>query len=286
MNTTNMVRATSNGFKKNLPTLLTGTGLALGGLTMVLIAQKSPRAKLKKKKALLKAKEQKLSKAKTAWEVVKATAPEYVLPIVTGLAAAGCIIGSDVIVNKRLAKTASELATVTAGYLALQDRFEKYKDTAEEVLGKDKKADLDRKAYEKMAEKAENTTETAYDSKREFPGLPQLYYDAKGNRFVRATNDGLREVENKINMLVYSEYLDGSIEELIGPNDFYDMMGWDKIPLAEPWIFPSKLCFSCGEKGIGMCVSKTSIVAPNGEAALVLDFTNVRPRYSDPYDYS
>lgn len=288
MNTTNMVRATSNRFKKNLPTLLTGTGLALGTLAMVIIAQKSPRAKLKKKKALLRAKKKKLNKLQTAWEIVKATAPDYAVPIGLGIAAAGCIIGSDVIVNKRLAETTGKLATVTAGYLALQDRFDKYKQTAKEVLGEEKKKDLDRKAYENMAKSAENSPETAYESKRDFPGLPQLFYDVRGNRYVRATIDGLRAAENELNMMVYNRRLDGdgtrSIEDGLGPNDFYDLMGWDQIPLANAWIFPPKLCFSCGENGIHM-ILKDYIMAPNGESAMVLDFENLKEKW-DVYKYS
>ena len=262
--------------KNNAPTLLTAGGIALGGATVVLVAKESPKAKEKKEAALAKAKAENMNKVATAVEVAKATVPVYAPAIVTGGASVACLIASNKVSNDRLA------ATVAAcGYL--QDKITAMQETEKEVLGEAKAEDLKRKTYEHMAEKAvEKGADPDHpeEPKKPYAGMPQLYYDVLNGRFLRSTDDILREAENKVNMVVYGEYLDGSFDDFTGPNEFYDFVGWDRTTGAEGWKFPSSECFKYGGDGIGLKIGKTIIVAPNGEAAKAVEFENIKPKWA------
>ena len=59
----------------------------------------------------------------------------------------------------------------------------------------------------------------------------------------------------------------------MGPNDFYSLIGLKTPKANEAWVFSSRKCFTCGDLGIEAVVGQTSVVAPNGESALVIDFT-------------
>ena len=261
------------GCKKKAPTLLTTAGLGLGAYTVYKVAKKAPEAKEKASTARKKASEEGLTPVQTKVAVAKAVLPVYAEPIATGVAAAGCIIASDVVANKRLTRTTGELASSVAMVGALQNRLKNYEETAEEVLGKNKAEDLKRKSYEKLMEKSEKKPEEAKVIASSDPNVPQLFYDTFIEDYYRSSVRDINKAINDINILVHNEYLDGGLEDYVGPNDFYSLIGLKTPKANEAWVFSSRKCFTCGDLGIEAVVGQTSVVAPNGESALVIDFT-------------
>ena len=258
--------------KTNAPTLLTAGGIALGGATVAIVYKKSPEAHEKKAEAIAKAKEEGKGKVGTAVEVVKATSKAMWPAYVTGAAAATCLIASNKISNDRLAATAAACSF-------LEKRMEAMREAEKEVLGEAKAADLERKSIEKMMEKSESDPDNPEEPRKPYAGMPQLYYDVLNDRFLRSNVDQLRTAENRVNMMVKREFDDGSYDDWVGPNEFYDEVGWNSTEGAKGWIFNSKACFSCGEEGIGLKIGSTSVVAPNGEPALAITFENLDQKW-------
>lgn len=262
----NLVGTVGKFCTSNSPTLLTVAGLGFGATTVVLTAKKAPEAKIKKEEVIRKAKKENKGKLETAWEVTKATTPVYIWPIVTGVAAGACIVSSDIIVNKRLTKTAADLASVTAGYFALQNKFNDYKKTADEVIGEAKRKDLDRKAIERQQENSEQKEENAYPAKLQDEGDKQLCYDVWSDRYFRASVDDLRKAENKVNLMLFAN-------DEATLNDWYEEVGLPSIQSAEGWGWTASACALKGgiDLDIGCCLS------PNNTPCASVDFSTLLP---------
>lgn len=259
--------------RTNLPNILTGSGIILGGVTLGYVYKKSPEAHQKREEAIARAKKNGKGTVGTKVEGFKATSSVMWPAYLMAAASAGCFIGSNKVSNDRLAATVA-----TCGFL--KKKLDAIQETEKEVLGNNKAEDLKRKTYEHMMEKSEADPDKPEEPKKPYVGLPQLYYDVLNDRFLHSTDDILREAENKVNIKVYAEYQDGSFEDDIGPNDFYEIVGWAPTKGSKGWCFDSKACFSHGEEGIEMIIGKTCVVAPNGEAAKVVDFHNLAPRWN------
>jgi hypothetical protein len=248
------------------PTILTSMGLCLGAATVYFAVKKTPEANKRREKAVSEALKRGDSKPVVIWKAFKAMAPVYALPMVTGVLAGACIIGSDIIVNKRLTKTTGELATVTAGYLALQDKFTNYKKTAEEVLGESKKKDLDRKAIERQMENSKADENNPITPNYRDDGDKQLCYDVWSDRYFRASVDDLRKAENKVNLMLFAN-------DEVTLNDWYSEIGLPTINSAEGWGWTARKCALKGgiDLDIGCCMS------PNNTPCASVDFSSVIP---------
>ena len=263
---TSLVKTASTVAKQKAPTLLTTAGIGLGAYTVYKVAKKAPEAKEKASTAREQASVQGLTPMQTRVAVAKATIPVYVEPICTGVAAVGCIIASDVVVNRRLTKTTGELASVTAGYLALQDKFANYKKTAEEVLGESKKKDLDRKAIERQMEKSKSDETNPITPVFRDDGDKQLCYDVWSDRYFRASVDDLRKAENKINLMLFAN-------DEASLNDWYSEIGLPETQSADGWGWTARKCALNGgiELEIGCCMS------PNNTPCASIDFSSLIP---------
>ena len=259
--------------KTNAPTLLTAGGIALGGATAVIIYKKSPEAHAKKTVAVAKARTEGKSKLVEKVEAAKATSKVLWPAYATGAASVFCLCKSNKISKDRLVATASACTF-------LEKKIEAMRETEKEVLGDVKAEDLKRKTYEKMMEKSKSDPDKPEEPKQSYAGLPQLYYDVLNDRFLRSNVDQLRAAENKVNQYVYREYIDGSLDDYVGPNEFYEAVGWNPTEGSRGWIFNSKACYRYGSEGIGLKIGSTSVMAPNGEAALAIDFENLSPKWS------
>ena len=273
-----LIRTVFSFSKTNAPTLLTAAEIVLGGTTAVIVYKKSPEAHAKKTVAVAKARTEGKSKVAEKVEAAKAVSKVMWPAYITGAAATGCLIASNKISNDRLAATAA-----ACGYL--ERKLEAMREAEKEVLGENKAADLNRKAAEKMMEKSDANPDDPIEPSKQYPGLRQLYYDMLNDRYLRSSVEELFNAANVINGKVKDEYYDGPIDDdghydcEIGPNDFYREVGWPETKAAKGWTFPPKSCYQHGENGIGMVVNKTSVIAPNGETAIVLDFENMAPKW-------
>lgn len=269
---TGALEAAGNMLKGKAPTILTGTGLVAGAATVVLVAKKAPEAKEKKDEVLKKAAEENYSKGKTVWEVTKAVAPVYAAPIATGTVAAGCIIASDVIVNKRLTKTTKDLASATAGCLAIKQQLDNYKETTKEVLGDTKAADLDRKAAERQMKESDAKEEEAKDLKYTNEGDKTLVYDHYVDDYYKSSLPDLLKVVNKLALRAQ-----GSIDGKIPFTDWYDEIGYKLTPeqrdIYEGWGFV--VSPHSPEDTLGF--DYTATLSPNDTPCLEIEFNNLVP---------
>ena len=259
--------------KTNAPALLTAGGIVLGGATVAIVYKKSPAAQNDKEEAELIAQNEGKGTIVKKLEGFKAVSKVMWPAYITGAGAVGCLIASNKISNDRLAAT-------VAACSYLEKKMEAMREAEKEVLGETKAEDLKRKTYEKLMENSKSDPDKPEESKLPYAGLPQLYYDVLNDRFLRSNIDQLRAAENKVNQYVYREYIDGSREDYVGPNEFYREVGWNETEGSKGWIFDSRTCYKYGSEGIGLKIGSTSVMAPNGEAALAIDFENLRPRWS------
>lgn len=261
--------------KQHAPSLLTATGIGLGGYTIVKVAQKAPEAKEKKEAAMAKAAQNHLSKVATAWEVTKAVTPVYAEEIVTGSLAVGCIVGSDILVNNRLAKTTKDLASATAGYLAVKKQLENYKEATKEVLGDAKAADLKRKAAEREMKESEAVEEKAKDLKYTNEGDKTLIYDPYVDDYYKSSLPDLLKVVNKLALRAQ-----GSFDGRIPFTDYYDEIDYKLTPdqrnIYEGWGFV--VSPHSPEDTLGF--DYTASLSPNDTPCLEIEFNNLVPLWT------
>jgi len=248
----------------NAPKLLTGLGLGLGAGTVYIVYKKSPEAHERKEEAVAKAKSEGKGTVGTAVEVVKATAPVMWPAYATGAASAACLIASNKI-------SADRLATMTAAYGVLQDKFQNYKETAKEVLGDTKASDLDRKSIERKMEKSKADEEKPEVQQYPDEGEKQLCYDVWSDRYFRASADDLRRAENKCNLALFNGF-----DEPVTLNDWYDAIGIPQIPAAKGWGWTAQ---SVGLKG-GIDFVPQCVMSPNNIPAIGVDFDTLEPLWS------
>lgn len=258
--------------KQHAPSLLTATGIGLGGYTIIKVAQKAPEAKEKKEAAIAKAAQNHLSKVATVWEVTKAVTPVYTEPIITGTLAVGCIVGSDIMVNNRLTKTTKDLASATAGYLAVKKQLENYKETTKEVLGETKAADLKRKAAEREMKESEAVEEKAKDLKYTNEGDKMLVYDRYVDDYYKSSLPDLLKIVTKLSLRVQ-----GCMDGKIPFTDWYDEIGYKLTPeqrsIYEDWGFVVSI--HSPEDSLGF--DYTATLSPNDVPCLGIEFNNLIP---------
>lgn len=244
------------------PELLTALGLVTGGATVYIVAKKAPEAKIRKANAIKKAKEEEKGAVGTAVEVAKATLPIYAPAIVTGGISATCFIASNRI-------SASRLASMTAAYSLVSEKFENYKKTAQEVLGETKSADLDRKAIERKMSESESDEEKPIETMSQYIGDKQLYYDEYSDRYFRAMPDDLRDVENKLNLKLFAS-------DEVELNDWYTELGMNRVKIAEGWGWTAQ---SVALKG-GIDFKPIAVLTPNGGTCVGITFDTLEPLWS------
>ena len=266
------LQAAGSMLKGKAPTILTGTGLVAGVATVALVAKKAPEAKEKKDEVLKKAAEENYSKPKTVWEVTKAVVPVYKEPIATGVVAAGCIIASDVVVNKRLTQKTKELASATAGYLAVKQQLDNYKEATKEVLGEQKAKDLDRKAVEREVRESGLKEEDAKELKYTNEGDKTLVYDPYVKDYYRSSLPDMLKLVTKLSLKVQ-----GCMDGYIPLTDWYDEIGYKLDPkqraIYEEWVFVSSVHYQDDCLGFNY----TSFLSPNDTPALTIEFDNLIP---------
>lgn len=248
--------------KEKAPELLTATGLILGAGTVYIVAKKAPEAKERKDEALENAKEAEKGTVGTAVEVAKATLPVYAPAILTGAASAACFIASNRI-------SASRLATMTAAYSLVSEKFENYKKTAQEVLGEAKSSDLDRKAIERKMAESKSDEEKPVETTTQYIGDKYLYYDVFSDRYFRAMPDDLRNAENKLNLRLFND-------DEVELNDWYSEIGLNRVKVAEGWGWTAQ---SVALKG-GIDFKTIAVLTPSGGTCSGIDFDTLEPLWS------
>lgn len=187
---------TTGYLKKESPTILTAVGVVGIAVTAVLTAKGTVKAL----KRLEEAKERK-GEELTKKEVVKVAAPAYIPAAIAGVTTASCVIGSNVINQKRQ-------AALISAYTTLNQSFEDYKAKVGDIYGEE----ADEKVREEIARDKEVPEQEHHSSNA------LLFYDEYSNRYFWKTMAEVNEAEYHLNR----NFALRGYAEL---NEFYEFLG-------------------------------------------------------------
>lgn len=203
--------------KTHAPEIMTGTGIILGGVTVVLAVKETPKA-LEKIKADSSKNHDGDENAYTKVEAVKSAWKYYIPAAVTGAASVGLIVGAGVVNAKRVAS----LGTV---YVLTKDAFNEYKDKVKEVVGDKKAEEVETRISEDHVSKV-----SAADILH-CPGTgDMIFMEPYSGRVFRSSWRKLADVQNQMNSeMIHTGWITlNDFNYLVGleSNKIGDMLGW------------------------------------------------------------
>ena len=221
------VNTIAKAVDQNSPTIL--TGLAVAGFigTIVLTVKAVPKAEKilaehkKKVEDILSdenestEEEIKAEKRDATMELVKKMAPVVVPPVVTGVTAIACCIGSNSVNLRRQ-------AVLSAAYNVAQTTLTEYKDKLPEIVGPGKAAKVEEAiAADKVKENPPKDNQIIFTGKGD-----TLCYDEYSGRYFKSDPEKIRRIINDLNeQLISCMY--------INLNDFYRELGLSDIKLGD-----------------------------------------------------
>ena len=267
-NVTKMFKALQSGVSKHSPEILMVIGI--GGMisATVMAVKATPKAmqlieeeKKAQNRSLIKEAEeygydscQQISKLKPL-EVVKVAWKPYVPTVVTAVASAACLIGSNSVHAKRNA------ALVTA-YKLSETALREFKEAVVETVDEGTVKEIREKVAEKELEKKPI-------SKQEIiiTGNGDVTcFDVLSGRYFKSNKNLIDAAVNKINGELYCY-------DYVSLNEFYDELGLDRIDIG------NELGWNIGEIGKGgFDIEFTSHITDMGVPCLVLNY-GAKPRY-------
>ncbi|MCM1579177.1 MAG: DUF6353 family protein [Ruminococcus sp.] len=207
----------TNFFKRHTSTILT----VISAAGVVITAMATAKAALKAD-SLIKEAQEKKGEELTKAEIVKAAAPAYIPPAVTGVLTVCCMFGANILSQR-------QQAMLTSAYAVVNRAYGDYKNKVKEIYGEEAHKDILRKiAAEKStplpiyaATFAENTCLDFDDSEEE-----KLFYDTFSDRYFQSTFSRVLQAEYHLNR----NYVLGADVTL---NDFYTFLGIDTTDFGE-----------------------------------------------------
>ena len=193
------VNVSINFVKHNAPTILTIAGSVGVIATAVATAKATPKA-IK----LIEEEEEKKGDELTKFEKFKVAAPAYVPAIIFGVGTISCIVGSNMLNQKRQASLAS-------AYALLDRSYKTYRDKVVELYGEDG----DRKIKEEIAK-------DKYEKKKEEDGDKELFYDEYSERYFEITMENFTKAQYELNRIFHTT-------DVVALNDWYHLLGVDGV---------------------------------------------------------
>ena len=190
---------------RNSSTILTCIGGAGVVATTVMAVKATPKAL----KLLEGAKEEK-GEELTTFEVVKTAGPAYIPTIITGASTIACIFGANIL-NKR------KQASMASAYALIDTSYKEYKKKVAELYGED----ADNHVREEIAKDKYVDSEVELDDPNK-----KLFYDEFSGRYFESTTEDVIKAEYELNRRM-SEYYGVYL------NDFYDMLGLDRVEYGD-----------------------------------------------------
>lgn len=208
MNLKSISKSVGKSFKKNLPKILIGGGIA-GMVTSVAFAVKAtPKAMI-----LLENKKQELGVEKLdAQTVIKTAAPAYIPTAVSMVVSAGCMIGA---MNENDRRNAA----LAAAYSLSESALKQYQEKVVETIGEDKEKEL-RQAItlEKMAQHPEEKATVIQTVPNETYDQRIKCYESFSGRYFMTTLNTLDKAMNGLNKQLLSDFQ-------VTQNDLFDYLG-------------------------------------------------------------
>lgn len=253
-----------NGIKKNLPNILTGTGITLmiGGTVDAVRSTPEALRRIEEKK------EEEGHTRLTMAQTIQATWKCYIRALILETAGAGCLIGAQTESNKRNAALA---LACNSAELGLRE-FAEYRRYVAERIGEDKEREIHNQATQEMVRQNPPPATMQPEFVDGVAPKPICCYIAF-ERYFYADYDTVKAAINKLNTRIT-----GSIGGFVSLNDFFyeigvkgvkegDKLGWNtEIGLLE---IPEKEFIEYSG-------------TPNGWPCWILEFVNP-PRYE--YNY-
>lgn len=217
---------------RNASTVLTVLGGVGVVVTSVMAVKATPKA-LKKIETAEQEKGEQLSK----WEKVKIAGPSYVPAVMIGAATVTCVIGANLITNRKQANIASAYALVNESYKQYQNKIR-------EIYGEEAHQEI----MELIAsEKSENMAVQApgyVDNNRlyvdEKCGETRLFYDEYGDRFFETTLEQVISAEYHLNRnyTLRGYTVLNELYDFLGlePTDYGSEVGWVANDDGKYWI--------------------------------------------------
>ena len=198
--------------KKNAPTILSCIGVVGAVATTVMAVKATPKAL-----SLIENAEEEKGGKLSKWEKVNVAGPVYIPSVITGVATAACILGSNVI-SKR------QQATLMSAYALLDSSYKEYRKKTDELYG----GDAGKQIRGEIAKDKYTGNESSLDNDKE------LYYDFYSGRYFESTTEAVLRAEYETNRSMF-------VNHAVGLNEFYEMVGLEPLPEYE------SLGWSCGQ---------------------------------------
>lgn len=190
---------------RNSSTILTCIGGAGVVATTVMAVKATPKAL-----ALLEEAKEEKGEELTKFEVVKTAGPAYIPTIITGVSTIACIFGANAL-NKR------QQAALVSAYALVDNSFKEYKKKVVELYGED----ADGRVREEIAKDEYVNSEFEIEDPNK-----KLFFDEFSGRYFESTTEDVIKAEYELNRRM-SEYYGVYL------NDFYDMLGLDRVDYGD-----------------------------------------------------
>lgn len=243
----NFIRTTKGYVTKHSPEILTGIGVT-GMITSTVLAVKAtPKAML-----LLDVAEHDKGDKLTPIETVKAAWKPYIPAVITGVAAATCIIGASAVNTKRNAALATAYAISEKSLLT-------YRDKVVETIGEKKEKEIREKiAQDEVNKKPVSNSQVIITSKGN-----SLCMDSLFGRYFKSDIDQLKKCINELNREIISQ-------NYASLNSFYNLVGLDPVEAG------NRLGWNIDDRNIDLVFS--ACLTESGEPCIVVDF-RTPPKY-------
>lgn len=260
--------------KKQLPSILTGIGIAGGITATVLAVKETPKAielidEAKREKATQQLREMKedatvtdliKSTELTPVETVQAVWKVYIPSFLIGSASVACLIGANSV-------HASRHAALYSAYKLSETALSEYKDKVKEVLPEKKVKEIKQKIAEDKVDKAIVNEPSEIRNNVIVAGDGDIWFiDPFSNQEFLSTTVAIREAIVRLNNRMRTEMF-------VSLTDLYDE------------IDNPRLCRTATSDNLGWCVDDGDIyldpsdaIVRNGKAYIIMDFMK-RPEY-------
>lgn len=191
--------------KRNSSTILTVIG-AVGTVATAVIAVKDTPKALK----LIEEAKQEKGDELTKWEVVKVAGPTYIPAASVGVATIACIVGSNILSNRRQ-------AALISAYTFLDKKHRAYRAKVNEVYGEDADATVQKELsmddYEESIDRLEDPEK-------------KLFYDMFSRQYFESTEEDVKNAQYLINRSL-------SIRGYASAKEYYDFLGIPSVDGGE-----------------------------------------------------
>ena len=242
----NVLNASKQFLTKNSTTILMGLGTVTAVSSVAMAIKETPKAITKMYEKVKEIPKTDLYD-KIGWkETLKSTWKCYIPTVLLAGTSLTCFFAAMHI-------TSGKVVALSSAVAASQQIAEKYQQEVIDIIGKDKERDIRKKVNES------NISETPVPSKSGlvvFGSGDTLVFDEVSGRYFLSDKESIRTAMNDFNQQV----IWGLTQDL---NDWYDVVGLEQITIGEYLGWNADRL---------MDISFDSMIAPNGEPCIVLNY--------------